>query len=375
MYFFIALFTIASSCSLISARTLLGYNNVAIIWKILLFLSLWGAWLAPLVIGIIRRKSLLDGIFYNWVSFVGYSLFGFVFLLFVCLFFRDILWYAIYYAGKILNYDFISPSNVVAITKANIVTVFLVFVLSFYSLYQGIKAPRISEITIKVPNIEQEISILQINDMHIERSKPVKWFEKAVEKANSQNADIVVLVGDIVDDDVDSLGKHLEVLGKLKSRYGTYFIAGNHEFYNGLSSIQIQLQNLGMKYLYGNGQEVVKGLFLAGVPDIPSLRGKEIAYKSILQNAPKDSYKILLNHNPKQAQEYINLGFDLQLSGHTHGGQIFPFHLPVKYSNNYLSGLYELDNGKLHISNGVGYWGPPMRLFAPADITLIRLIP
>ena len=102
---------------------------------------------------------------------------------------------------------------------------------------------------------------------------------------------------------------------------------------------------------------------------------KKAGFDKILDNAKAENYKILLAHNPSMPEEYLGRGFDLQLSGHTHGGQIFPFHIPVWIVNNDLAGLYEIGAGKLHISRGTGYWGPPMRLFAPSDMTLIRLQP
>ena len=128
-------------------------------------------------------------------------------------------------------------------------------------------------------------------------------------------------------------------------------------------------------WLAGEGQQIADlPLYLAGIPDLPVLRNKA-GYEHILDRASEHDYKILLAHNPINAAEYIERGFDLQLSAHTHGGQIFPFHLPVKYVNRYLAGLYELPGGKLYISRGAGYWGPPMRLLAPSDMTLIRLRP
>ena len=138
---------------------------------------------------------------------------------------------------------------------------------------------------------------------------------------------------------------------------------------------QWQFQQMGFNLLSENGQQIEEtGLYLAGIPDNPSNRQKK-DYPQILQNSLPNMYKILLAHNPSLAKDYLKLGFDLQLSAHTHGGQIFPFHILVKVANKYLSGKYNIDGKVLYISNGAGYWGPPMRLFAPSDITLITLKP
>ena len=199
--------------------------------------------------------------------------------------------------------------------------------------------------------------------------------EDMVDLANAQEADLIVLPGDIIDDRMEAVLPQAGELKRLKSRYGVYFSPGNHEFYNGLVEIQWYLQKAGFVWLSENGRNV-EGLplYIAGMPDGPRQR-TQTQYPHLLRNADPEAYKILLAHNPTRAREYLGQGFDLQLSAHTHGGQIFPFHLPVRLANNFLSGLYELPEGKLYISRGAGYWGPPMRLLAPSDMTLIRLLP
>ena len=196
-----------------------------------------------------------------------------------------------------------------------------------------------------------------------------------VDLANAQEADLIVLPGDIIDDRMEAVLPQAGELKRLKSRYGVYFSPGNHEFYNGLVEIQWYLQKAGFVWLSENGRNV-EGLplYIAGMPDGPRQR-TQTQYPHLLRNADPEAYKILLAHNPAKARAYLGQGFDLQLSAHTHGGQIFPFHLPVRLANNFLSGLYELPEGKLYISRGAGYWGPPMRLLAPSDMTLIRLLP
>lgn len=377
MYFFLAFFTIATAGAVISARTLCGYNQISIFWKISIFLILWGSWLAPLILGIIRRKGWIEGWFFDVLSFAGYFMFGFAFILFMLLIFRDIVWSSAFHLSKFWHTPSQSwnPMNVVALTKANFIVFGLAVLVSFYSLYHGIKTPQIREVVIETSKVDHEIKLLQINDMHIDRSKPVSWFANMVKVANAENADVVLLPGDIIDDKVDYIMPQIEPLKGLKSRYGIYFAPGNHEFYNGLTGIQWQLGKLGWTWLSGSGRTIDElPLYIAGIPDIPSRR-EVSSYENLLNDSKSDDYKILLAHNPSHAQEFIKLGFDLQLSAHTHGGQIFPFHIPTKYVNHYLAGLYELDGGKLHISRGAGYWGPPFRLLAPSDMTLIRLKP
>lgn len=377
MYFAIAFFTIALAGALISARTLCGYNQISPWWKIFVFLLIFFCWLTPVLMRALRGQAWLASEIYGKISLIGYFLFGFVFILLMLLLARDILWGGAYGIARLTgtakpNW---SPLDVALLTKVNAVTLGFAFLFSLGALYAGIRTPAVKEVEIRTPKTDREIRIVQINDMHIDRSKPVKWFADMVDRVNSLNADIVVMPGDIIDDNMEAVQTQADELKRLKSRYGIYYSPGNHEFYNGIVAIQWYLQKIGVVWLAGNGVNVAGlPLYVAGVPDIPVLR-KQAGYEHILDNAFSDSYKILLAHNPTLAREYLARGFDLQLSAHTHGGQIFPFHIPVKIVNNYLAGMYDLPEGKLYISRGAGYWGPPLRLLAPSDITLIRLLP
>lgn len=374
MFFLYASLIIALACSVITQRTLVGYNNVHWSVKLLVFLVCFGAWAAPLTLGIIRRRMWLSGEPYNLLSNFGYVCFGFAFILFVMLFLRDGFWFAAYRLwGR--NNAVWNPVDVAALTKANLVTLVLAILVSAYAWYEGTKLPVVKNLEIYSGKIDREYKILQINDVHLHGSKPVSRVEKLVALANSVHADVIVMPGDIIDDSVGSLTEHIKALSKLQAPYGIYVSAGNHEYYNGLIPAQWQFEQIGFRLLSEKGEHIGDtGIYLAGIPDNPSYRQKK-EFPHILTGSEPEDYKILLAHNPTLAKDYLNLGFDLQLSAHTHGGQIFPFHIPVKMVNNYLSGKYEIDGRILYISNGAGYWGPPMRLFAPSDITVITLKP
>lgn len=374
MFFLYASLIIALACSVITQRTLVGYNNVHWSVKLLVFLVCFGAWAAPLTLGIIRRRMWLSGEPYNLLSNFGYVCFGFAFILFVMLFLRDGFWFAAYRLwGR--NNAVWNPVDVAALTKANLVTLVLAILVSAYAWYEGTKLPVVKNLEIYSGKIDREYKILQINDVHLHGSKPVSRVEKLVALANSVHADVIVMPGDIIDDSVGSLTEHIKALSKLQAPYGIYVSAGNHEYYNGLIPAQWQFEQIGFRLLSEKGERIGDtDIYLAGIPDNPSYRQKK-EFPHILTGSEPEDYKILLAHNPTLAKDYLNLGFDLQLSAHTHGGQIFPFHIPVKMVNNYLSGKYEIDGRILYISNGAGYWGPPMRLFAPSDITVITLKP
>jgi predicted MPP superfamily phosphohydrolase len=186
-----------------------------------------------------------------------------------------------------------------------------------------------------------------------------------------------VFTGDIVDDDTFYIQEHLDALQNLSSPYGTYASIGNHEFYNGLSSWMYEYQRRGINLLLNQGVTVENNIFIAGVPDAftatsnPSLN---INFTQTLSGSSRDQYRVLLSHNPEIANSISSYNFQMMLSGHTHGGQLFPFHVFVKKSNQYLSGEYDVNGIKLYVSNGAGTWGPSMRLFAPSEITVIDLI-
>ena len=377
MHFIIAFLIVAIAGSVISTRTLCGYNHISLIGKSLIFILLLICWLMPIIMNLLKNGCELSPEIYSKISLGGYFLFGFAFILLMILLLRDILWFGAYGITLLIKQSsqWWSPFNISLLTKINIITIVLTLILSLYGLYEGLKIPQIKEIEISTSKVKQEIRILQINDVHIDRSKPVQWVAELVDKANAVNADIIVLPGDIVDDDINFVKTQVSELKRLKSRYGIYYSSGNHELYNGLISIQNYIQNLGIVWLSGKGVYIENlPLFIAGIPDLPMLR-KQNNYTHLLDGVNDDFYKILLAHNPSQAQSNLALGFDLQLSSHTHGGQIFPFHIPVRIINNYLAGLYQLPEGLLYISRGAGYWGPPIRLLAPSDITLIKLLP
>ena len=307
MYFVIAFFTVTFVGALISARTLCGYNDISPWWKVAVFLLLWTVWAMPAVLGGLRTKGWLEGPVYNTLALGGYFLFGFAFLLLMLLLFRDFVWAVSYGLAKLSGHASAgwSPVNTAALTKANLITLALALLLSLYALYEGVKTPRVREIVIETSKTDREIKILQINDMHIDRSKPVKWFADMVDLANAQEADLIVLPGDIIDDRMEAVLPQAGELKRLKSRYGVYFSPGNHEFYNGLVEIQWYLQKAGFVWLSENGRNV-EGLplYIAGMPDGPRQR-TQTQYPHLLRNADPEAYKILLAHNPTRARDYL----------------------------------------------------------------------
>ncbi len=382
--FIIGAFIIAAAASAISAKTLVGYSGLPWVLKVLISILITLAWFAPMIIGSIRNYNLVGAEAFRWISDIGYFLFGTAFILLILILLRDFVWFLLYEGAKLFKSPLstsVNPSATQPLAYANIGTVILTFAVAFYALYEGIKTPAVKEIVLTSPKLKQEYTLVQLSDLHINRAVPVSRIERLVEKVNSLDPDVILLTGDIGDDKVEAVLPQLDALQNLYAPQGIYAVFGNHELYNGLMPWQFKFGDLGWTALFNYGIPL-KGteLYIGGIPDVSIARGSpffKIDLDKTLDNSSDEQYKILLSHTPNFQKEMITKDqFDLLLSGHTHGGQIFPFHLLVKPANgNYLAGLYDVNDSQMYVSRGTGYWGPPLRLFAPSEITVIKLRP
>ena len=223
-------------------------------------------------------------------------------------------------------------------------------------------------------------TIAQISDIHVGPTIKRNFVEAIVDRVNRLGADMIAITGDVVDGSVRELAHHTEPLGRLQSRHGTYIVTGNHEYYSGAHAWIHELRRLGMRVLMN--EHVVLDhdgakLAVAGVTDYsahhfdPSHRSDPHA---AAQGAPVGAPRVLLAHQPRSASAAAAAGYDLQLSGHTHGGQFWPWNLFVRLQQPFTAGLNRLGRMWVYINRGTGYWGPPMRFGVPSEITLIRLV-
>jgi uncharacterized protein len=198
---------------------------------------------------------------------------------------------------------------------------------------------------------------------------------------NALEPDLVAITGDLVDGSVAELAEHVAPLAQLRSRHGSFFVTGNHEYYSGVHGWVREVQRLGIRVLH-NEHVVLRhegaALVVAGVPDFgghhfdPQHRSDPAA---AIAGAPEGLPRILLAHQPRTAPAAAAAGFDLQLSGHTHGGQFLPWNLFVPLQQPYTAGLHRLEQLWVYVSRGTGYWGPPKRIGAPSEISELRLAP
>lgn len=257
----------------------------------------------------------------------------------------------------------------------NYIYLALALLCTFWALRAGTKVPALREIEINSPKIETAQKIVLLSDLHIHRAISPDKIKAIVEKTNAVKPDIILLGGDIIDDDVERVAGITALLKELKARHGIYFVTGNHEFYTGYQDTVTALSALGFRLLENSGT-ALGDLYIAGIPDTFSggAYGKKADLERAFAGARPQQYKILMSHTPTDFRGGNN--FDLEVSGHTHGGQIFPFHLFAKLHNKYLSGAYNMENGaQIYVTNGAGQWGPQMRFLAPSEITVINLKP
>jgi predicted MPP superfamily phosphohydrolase len=245
--------------------------------------------------------------------------------------------------------------------------------LSAVALYEGLRGVAVKKVTVplaRLPKAFGGYTIVQLSDIHVGPTIGKDFIVDLVAKVNALKPDLVAITGDLVDGSVAELGPLVAPLKDLRAKDGVFFVTGNHEYYSGVEDWLRFLRTLGIQVL-GNAHVALPGFDLAGVDDwtaTPDLPGA-------LQGRDATRALVLLAHQPKQILEAAALGVGLQLSGHTHGGQLFPWNYLVRLQQPYVSGLAKHGEAFIYVSSGTGYWGPPMRLGAPAEITRIELTP
>lgn len=233
-----------------------------------------------------------------------------------------------------------------------------------------------------LPDALHGFTIAQISDVHVGPTIRQRYLEAIVARVNRIGADMIAVTGDLVDGPVARLGAHVAPLARLASRHGTYFVTGNHEYYSGVLGWIAELRRLGLRVLLN--EHVVlhheeASIVVAGVTDYGAHHFAEHHRSdpvAALSGAPAQAaVRILLAHQPRSAHAAERAGFDLQLSGHTHGGQFWPWNLFVRLQQPFTAGLHRWRALWVYTSRGTGYWGPPKRFGAPSEITRLRLVP
>jgi predicted MPP superfamily phosphohydrolase len=251
---------------------------------------------------------------------------------------------------------------------------------------QATRGPKNKTVEIPIPNLPIEFenyTIAQISDLHIGPTIGPEYIEKTIQEANSAKPDLIALTGDLMDGYAEQIGKGFELLNKLQAPDGKFFITGNHEyFWNAIDWIQ-KAKETDMIPLLNEHRTIQRGeaqLVIAGVPDMMAERfssDHKIDFEKAFNNAPpaRLAPRVLLSHNPNTFEEARKHQISLQLSGHTHSGQFYPFRFFANIPYRHFRGLYSLNENQTHIyvNPGTGYWGPPNRLGIPSEITILKL--
>lgn len=257
---------------------------------------------------------------------------------------------------------------------------------SLFTLVGYVNARRVARVVrvdIPLANLPEELAgftIVQLSDIHVGPTIKRDYVQAIVDRVNQLDVDLVAITGDVVDGSVEQLRAHTAPLGALRSRYGSYFVTGNHEYYSGATTWMRELERIGLRGLHNRHVVIAHQgarFVLAGVTDF-SAGAFDVEQASdpvaALAGSPPDLLRILLAHQPRSAAAAETAGFDLQLSGHTHGGQFWPWNLFVQLQQPFTAGLHRLGRLMVYTSRGTGYWGPPKRFGAPSEITVLRLI-
>jgi uncharacterized protein len=321
----------------------------------------------------LRNRKLADRL-----SWIGLTAMGFFSSLFVLMLLRELV--------LLGAHIFLSQGQASALIAASAQwTLVLAFFATTIGFFLARRKPTVVEVEIPVaglPNALHGFSIAQISDVHVGPTIKRRFVESIVSQVNDLNADLIAVTGDLVDGSVPQLASHTAPLAHLSARHGVYFVTGNHEYYSGERAWTQEIRRLGLQVL--KNEHVVlehdgASLVVAGVTDVSAHHfdaGQRSDPAAALRGAPTDAgAKILLAHQPSSSAAAASAGFDVQLSGHTHGGQFWPWNLFVRFFQPYTSGLHRWQNLWVYVNRGTGYWGPPNRFGVPSEITRIRLVP
>jgi predicted MPP superfamily phosphohydrolase len=254
-----------------------------------------------------------------------------------------------------------------------------------WSLRSATGPAEIHEVPVRLERLPPALSglvLAQISDLHVGPSLRERTVRRVVEQTNALRPDVIAITGDLVDGSVPELRSAVSELARLRARHGVFFVTGNHDYYSGADEWVAELRRLGIRVLRNERVEIGDrgaSIDLAGVDDWSATRGANgLHLERALGGRDPDRSLVLLAHQPRGVGEAVRAGVELQLSGHTHGGQIVPFNLLVAAAYPYVKGLHthvEGDRqGQIFVSKGTGFWGPPMRLGVPPEIAKIVLV-
>jgi predicted MPP superfamily phosphohydrolase len=246
-----------------------------------------------------------------------------------------------------------------------------------YGTYGVLRGPRVKRVTVplaKVPRAAHGYRIAVVSDVHLGPILGRAHTQRIVDAVNATQPDLIAVVGDLVDGTVENLGSAAEPLARLRARHGSFFVTGNHEYFSGADAWVDHVRDLGLRPLRNERVEIAAGFDLAGVDDVAGeSEGRGPDFVRALGDRDRARAAVLLAHQPIVVHDAVRHGVDLQLSGHTHGGQLWPGNYLAELANPTVAGLERYGDTQLYVSRGAGAWGPPVRVGAPSDITIVEI--
>lgn len=312
---------------------------------------------------------------FDWAARIGDTLLGVIWVLFVWTLLGDILRLALIIGGV----ENPTRSRIVAVAVAAIA-----LVLVIWGYAEAMRVPRIKRLDVTIPRLGAGLdgtTVVVLTDTHYGPINRARWSAKVAAAVNKIGPDIAIHAGDIADGTAAKRREQSAPLGTVQARMAKVYVTGNHEYYSEALGWIDRMGELGWEFLHNRHVVVARDgaeLILAGIDDATAagsgLDGHRANLGGALSGADPDLPVLLVAHQPKQVKQAVSAGVDLQVSGHTHGGQIWPFNLLVRLDQPSVRGLSRHgERTQLYTSGGTGFWGPPLRIFAPSEITVLTL--
>jgi len=312
------------------------------------------------------------------LAFIGYVWMAAALLFFTSSLILDLYRLLVYAAGLLLQRNL--PHAIPSARYLFTIPLLVSLCATTYGYFEAraIRAERITIKTSKIPRETRKLTIAQISDLHLGLIIREDRLTRILEEVKKAKPDIVVSTGDLVDEQINNLDGCVQLLRAVNPRYGKFAVVGNHEFYAGLPHALQFIRDAGFSILRGEGTTIAGAINIAGVDDDQAGKRlglmKGVSEPWLLSRLPREHFTILLKHQPRVEKGSFGL-FDLQLSGHTHRGQFFPFNIFTHYIYPVDSGFMNLgNNAYLNVNRGAGTWGPPIRFLSPPEVTIIELI-
>jgi predicted MPP superfamily phosphohydrolase len=372
LFVFLSLYTGLHFYGFLKAKQALNFGTgVTIVLIIFMIIMVF----APVLVRISERSGFET--LARFLAFIGYTWMGLLFLFVSASLALDFYRLFLYIFKLLLQADL---ARITLLPRHSfILALFLSVISTIYGAFEAglIRTERLIIRTPKISAAIGSLKIVQISDVHLGLIVSENRLEKILKQIKAANPDILVSTGDLVDGQTDNLSGLAKKFRDIQPRFGKFAITGNHEFYAGLDRTSDFTEKAGFTILRGEGLSVSELLNIAGVDDIAGKSYglmKQVSEKALLSQYPREQFTLLLKHRPWVDEDALGL-FDLQLSGHTHKGQIFPFGLITKlfYPNH--TGLLPLKKKSiLYVNRGTGTWGPPVRFLASPEVTVIELV-